>query len=295
MNEVSWLQPKNASQPAHSQPKKTDDATDNRANFTAFLSGDNDGGGMGSAVVPLGASDHSAVDRAGAGVRDALTSSIDRAAVFFAAMQKGQLGYSAASQVSDEAIAFNARPIVGPASFNHSPDEIFTAIDGIDGEEFAAARAAIAGSIGLEGRHAITTPESAGGVQPTSAATPRSAAAAGNEIAPTQGGWAAVVDAPVQPLVGGDTAKFGNNSEANVRNSSRTASAAPLLPTQMAAAQSPTLAQVLATPSEYRLVIRGHRLSEDMRELVMRAVRGGLAEYGLPQMPLAVFDQEGRR
>ncbi|MEO0830708.1 MAG: hypothetical protein AAFY03_09640, partial [Pseudomonadota bacterium] len=57
--------------------------------------------------------------------------------------------------------------------------------------------------------------------------------------------------------------------------------------------RSPAFAQVLASPSEYRLVIRSLRLSEDMRDLVLRAVRSGLAEFSLPQMPLSVFEQKG--
>lgn len=315
MNEVSWLQPKNASQPAPSQPQKPDGAADKGTNFAAFLSGENHGSGAvganqqgqlsgqtarAPAIIPSGSLNESAVDRAGAGASDALTIGNNRAPAFFAATSVGQVGFRAAPQVSDEAIAFNARPIVGPASFSHSPDEVFAAIEGVDAEAFAAARSALAGSLGVEDGHLAITPDAAeinnaGRVQSTKAATPRSTPVPGSAVASTQGGRAAGVDALAQPLAGGNSAKSSNTSEANARGSSRTASTTQLLPVQMAAAQTPAFAQVLATPSEYRLVIRGQRLSEDMRELVMRAVRGGLAEYGLPQMPLAVFEQEGRR
>ncbi|MEL7218533.1 MAG: hypothetical protein AAGK01_08900, partial [Pseudomonadota bacterium] len=93
-----------------------------------------------------------------------------------------------------------------------------------------------------------------------------------------------------QPAIGNSTKAAG---ESGAQNASRANSSATVLPVQMASTQSPAFAQVLATPSEYRLVIRSLRLSEDMRDLVMRTVRSGLAEFGLPQMPLSVFEQKG--
>jgi len=320
MNEVGWLPAKNSPFGKTVEIQKSGNGAGKSESFAAFLSeGGAPANGKASGAANVQAQQtgslprapasvpQSAVDPTNAGAQDAFTLSSGNQPAFFAASAQGQASYNAAPGLNDEAIAFNARPIVGPASFGHSADDVFSAVEGVDNEAFAAARAELRGSIGFAAGHLVVTPDRAGsqqdnrlgiqpgnGSMPVSASTPRSAPVFGTASATSQGAKAVRIDAPLQPLVSGNSAKGNAQNETNSRSSDRASSSAPTLPVHLSAAQNSAFAQILASPSEYRLVIRGQRLSEDMREHVLRAVRSGLAEFGLPTLPLSVFDQEGR-
>lgn len=312
MNEVGWLPAKNSPFGKTVETQKSGNGAGKSESFAAFLSeGGAPANGKASGAANVRAQQtgsvprapasvpQSAVDPTNAGAQDALTLSSGNQPAFFAASTQGQASYNAARGLNDEAIAFNARPIVGPASFNHSADDVFSAVEGFDNEAFAAARAELRGSIGFADGHPVITTDRPGNQQSNasvtvSASTPRSAPVPGTATATAQSTRAAQTDVPAQPMVAGNSAKDSALNERSAKGASRATSSAPTLPVHIAAAQNPAFAQILASPSEYRLVIRGQRLSEDMREHVLRAVRSGLAEFGLPTLPLSVFDQEGR-
>ena len=304
MNEIGWLPAKNSPFGTPVQPQEPSKGRKEGENFAAFLSDGNAGDaqqtkpasatGIGSrapASIPQSATKSETLSS-----QNALNPGGEDAPVFFAAIPNGQARYDATNQVSDTAIAFNERPIVGPSSFSHTPDEVFAAVEGVDTAQFAAARADIAGSIGIEDGHVVLKPDQPSiAARSTSPAPPRTAPVPGTATATVQGQMAAALEGASATQAGSNSASARLNVEAAAKSDGRLSKATPTLPLNMAAAQSPAFAQLLASPSEYRLIIRSQRLSEDMRELVLRAVRSGLAEYGLPNRPLEIFEQEGQR
>jgi hypothetical protein len=300
MNDIGSLPAKHPPFGTPLQPQDTGKRQKGDSNFAAFLA---DGEAQptrtaeqtGSVPRSPAMIPQSAVTREGSGSQDALTSGLKSAPAFFAAIAAGQTRYNAAPQVSDQAIAFNARPIVGPASFSHSPEEVFAALEDVNGAQFAAARADVAASVGIDEGHVVLKLDQPSVAQrSTAAATPKTTPAPGTASPTIQAFKARQIDATLQPPQIGNSAKSGANLEASTRSTSRQSSSAPVLAVHLTGAQNPAFAQLLASPSEYRLVIRGQRLSEDMRELVLRAVRSGLSEYGLPNRPLEIFEQEGQ-
>lgn len=288
MNEIGWLPAKNSPFGSPAETQKASDTKDKSETFAAFLAKSdqaqrdqapqraNKRQAAPSTTRAPASIPQSAVTREGTNSQNTPTSGL--------AAQ--QASYSAAPQVSDTAVAFNARPIVGPASFSHTADKVFAPIEGVDSEQFAAARASLGSHLGIDDGHLfIKADQPSNLVSAISVSAPRAAPVPGTAIAAATAPKNARIDAPAPAQISGNSAK------ASTASSGRTASAAPVLPLQMTAAQSPAFAQLLASPSEYRLVIKGQRLSQDQREQVMRAVRSGLAEFGLPALPLAVFDQ----
>ncbi|MEO1221739.1 MAG: hypothetical protein AAFY42_10385 [Pseudomonadota bacterium] len=304
MNEIGWLPAKHSPFGTPIQPQEPAKGRKEGEDFAAFLSDGNAGDaqqtkpgdmtGIGSrapATIPQSAATSEAL-----GSQDALISGSENAPVFFAAIANGQARYDATNQVSDTAVAFNERPIVGPASFSHTPDEVFGAVKGVDTAQLAAARADFAGSIGTEDGHVVLKPDQPSiATRSVSPAPPSTAPVPGTATATVQGQRTVALEGASVPQAGSNSASAQPNMEATVKSDGRLSKSTPTLPLNMTAAQSPAFAQLLASPSEYRLIIRSQRLSEDMRELVLRAVRSGLAEYGLPNRPLEIFEQEGQR
>ncbi len=298
MSNIGWLPPKHSpfgTTQAAPQPQRAERNGGSGSKFAAFLNGDAQGKNRAeqtqesrgtSQSVPSSIS-QSAVNRDEAGAQVGLNSPT---------MLEDQASYRAAPDVSDNAIAFSARPIVGPASFSHTPETISAPINGIDSPEFAAMRAEIVGSFGIMDGHRVFNQYSnatpAGLFEP---AATRTTPVPGYAIAATSGLQSAQVDAPGLAQIGSSSAKASAGQEQSTRAASRTANAAPIQSLQMWSAQNSAFAQLLASPSEYRVMIRGARLSEQQRDQVMRAVRSGLSEFGLPSKPLEVFEREGQR
>ena len=288
MNEIGWLPAKNSALGSAIETPKKGGVQDKGETFAAVMA---NGGSArqqtvkrelaGSTTRAPASIPQSAVTREGVASKDTLASGSPPAN-----LTAQQASYSAAAKVSDTALAFNARPIVGPASFSHTADAAFTPVEGVDATQFEAARANLGSHLGIDDGHLFIKADQPGNLASAiSVSAPRAAPVPGTAIAAATAPKTARIDAPAPAQIRGNSAKASNAS------TDRTASTARAAPLQMAATQSPAFAQLLASPSEYRIVIKGQRLGQDQREQVMRAVRSGLADFGLPTLPLAVFDQ----
>lgn len=308
MNDISWLGQTNAPEQRPVERQKTGDGESekgSKASFAAFLTGDGVEPSRAQAQAQLASQTPktlanipaTAVDPTSVHARDALSTQSRGVSVFFASTQNGPVSFRAVAQVNGEAIAFNARAIVGPASFAHTPDDVFSSLENLNAKTFAGAREAFIASMGVEAEAiglALNSPSIGyrSSDRPSGVLMRSTVPAPGGTIAPAlgRGVQSASNSAAVQSVVGTTTSVV---SDTSAQTAPRASHSAPALPVQMASTQSPAFAHILATPSEYRLVIRSLRLSEDMRDLVMRTVRSGLAEFGLSQMPLSVFEQNG--
>lgn len=298
MNEIGWLPTKNSPFGTAVEPQKTDPKQKANGDFAQVLAGTGSQAQQearisqrsGLSTRAPASIPQSAVSPEGANGQDALASGIGAASIA-QALNAQQAAYNSGSHVSDEAVAFNARPIVGPASFNHSPDEIFLAVNGGDTAQFAAARASLASSIGMQDGHIVLTQDQPGqiGRLPVSA-SPTTLPSSGIASPGVKDLNTTRVEPAALPQISGNSAKAEISSEAIARTGNRAASSAPVLQLSLAAAQSPAFAQLLANPAEYRLVIRGGRLNQDQREEVLREVRSALAQAGLPDLPIDLID-----
>ncbi|MEM1051662.1 MAG: hypothetical protein AAGI28_06150 [Pseudomonadota bacterium] len=293
MNEIGWLPAKHSPFGTPIAAKSASNAGREESNFAAFLANSDNGEQQSElntsprapAAIPINKSASNSVLGEASPGGDLKTSSN---------IMDERASYSTASQLRDSAIAFDARPIVGPASFAHTPDTVFGQMGFIDRGEIAAVQAYFAASIdGDESQYFLNLHRSESVSRAVSALISQAATLPANAMAPSQGIQSNRLDPPSMPQAERSLTNAGLQPEASGRQSNRSASTAAVFPLHMLAAQSPAFAQLLASPSEYRLVIRGQRLSEDQRNEVLRAVRGGLAEFGMPTRPIAVFERDG--
>lgn len=200
--------------------------------------------------------------------------------------------YIAHPEIGDDAVAFGARAIVGPSFVLFETENIASVYSQLAYPEEIDALPPRFAEQGLRkpskafaGRpqpgHAVAGLNSSAIIQTTIQVT---SPIVSTQMSRGQLAAASSVFSLDRPVV--DTGPRIGNAQ-GTKSSTQTQTAT------MQAAQSSTVAQLLASPSEYRLTIRGKRLSESESENVVREISLALTQLGLALQPVRVMHQKG--
>ena len=200
-----------------------------------------------------------------------------------------ETNYNAETDIGDSAVSFGARPIVGPTSTQHSREEPLLADPEISAPELADLQAKMASQLetleqsAAPSQRGVGTFSQVGTMAPIASTPAQALSAAQGPIAPRS--VAAPIVAPISNQQAGQAQSIQSPQKVTA------AATARFVPTS--SAQTPAFAQLLASPSEYRLIIRGQKLSESEREHLMREINSALMQLGLPFHPVHMTHQDG--
>ena len=200
-----------------------------------------------------------------------------------------ETSYNADTDIGDSAVSFGARPIVGPTSTQHSREEPLLADPEISAPELADLQAKMASQLetleqsAAPSQRGVGTFSQVGTMVPIVSTPAQALSAAQGPIAPRS--VAAPIVAPISNQQAGQAQSIQSPQKVTA------AATARFVPTS--SAQTPAFAQLLASPSEYRLIIRGQKLSESEREHLMREINSALMQLGLPFHPVHMTHQDG--
>lgn len=206
----------------------------------------------------------------------------------------GARAYSLKADVADHALAFQARPIVGPAAVDAGPQQAISLVE----PQSPAADTAL--SQPLDRRGAERVPLDGLSFEPTLHARPsdgRIEAAATSRRA-TVAPFANPVTVPsvtraaatlqsqqgVRPLV----EQTQRIEQARSADASRPAQLAPQLQ-----ARAQLFAQLVAAATEYRVAVRGAQLSRADHDRLIADIRAALLSHGLADLPITVSTNSG--
>ncbi len=199
--------------------------------------------------------------------------------------------YVAHPKIGDDAVAFSARGIVGPSRVRFVIEKVTSA-----GSQLAQPE-------GLHTHRQKSAEQKVNGLSQAFAAKPQlGRAIAGSSLS-------SVARPTIQitrpnPLAALSRSQFGaaslvwannrsvSNSEPHTSNTQGTRSSTQTQVPALQRAQSPAVAQLLASPSDYRLMIRGKSLSESERDYVVREINLALTQLGLALQPVRVMHQK---
>lgn len=198
--------------------------------------------------------------------------------------------YTADVVIGESAVAFQSRSIVAPGSFNHRSDvavpplEELRAIAGRSESSLSLDPLTLADwskfaepGIGTGGKEWMASFSSirAGSIRSGTSQLAPNRLPLNATVQPAV--WAAAIAVPSSAAT--------DNSAPNIaeRTSPR-----PLPPVPIHGLQSAslTVAQLIATPSEYRIIVRGQVLSSAERDQLIEDMNLSLAQFGLPFQPV---------
>lgn len=193
----------------------------------------------------------------------------------------GPVSYSLKVKIGEDAVSFDARPIVGPASFEAAVDptvqtapaaepsaEALSLIDPAIADRTSTAQPRAWFGVGEDRGQVVIGPMAPRGIaamQTRGAVGPAAQASGQAYGAPSANHRSAQGTHSIQPL--GESGRPQSEAQG---------------------ARAHVFAQLLASASEYRVAVRGTRLSESEAERLAQAIRSVLKGYGLADLPVVL-------